>query len=248
MTRHARTGAAAALTVMALCVSGCDLIPGDSETTATSAATTAPTLPTPSPLLSTPTPVPTQIPTQVPARQVPTSNFEDRDHVVVARTWATLAARSINDGETNLGAAKALMTTHGRDVLPGLFTAEFGRFYPGPIPFTPTVVSVQGSRAAIAICLVSAGFSRVSCTTTTDARRVVSARLTFIRPGGEWKVDELQARPGSCDNVTVEDLADPTFIDGGTPTATPAPSAPAPSASSAPSAAPTTGINPPGFS
>ena len=66
----------------------------------------------------------------------------------MARTWVTLAARSINDGETNLGAAKALMTTHGRDVLPGLFTAEFGRFYPGPIPFTPTVVSVQGSRGA----------------------------------------------------------------------------------------------------
>lgn len=230
------------LTVVTLGAAGCSAVLGDDAPDPTPTVT-APTTATPSPALSTPAPTVTASPTQ--SATVPTSRYEDRPQVVAARGWATLVARAINDDDRDLGPARSLMTAHGRDVLPPLFTNEFSRFYPGPVPFAPTAVSVQGSRAAIAVCLVSAGFSRAKGTTTTDTRRVDSARITFTRKGDSWLVDELQSRPGSCAKVTVEDLTDPSFVDGNAPTATPAPSAPTPSPSApSPSASATTGISP----
>jgi hypothetical protein len=220
----------------AFAAAGCSVLPGDDPEPAPSVTVVGPRAPSssPSPTASSPaaSPEPAVTPTPAQTAQVPTSPFEDRAQVQVARQWAMLVALSINDQETDLGAAGRLMTAHGRDVLPPLFTHEYGRSYPGPVPFTPTKIAVEGDRAAVALCLVSAGFSRAAGTTDTDARRVDAARLTFVRTGGEWQVDELQSRTGSCADVTVEDIVDPSFAGGGTATATPAPSAPAPSPSS----------------
>ena len=224
------------LTVVTLMgAAACGAVLGDDPPKPTPSAT-APTTASPSPAFSTPAPTVTASPTQPAA--VPTSPYENRPQVVAARGWATAVARAINDDDRDLGPARSLMTPHGRDVLPPLFINEFSRFYPGPVPFTPTSVTVQGSRAIVSICLVSSGFSRAKGTTTTDARRVDPARITFARQGDSWKVDELQSRSGSCADVTVEDLTDPSFVDGNAPPATPAPSAPAPSPSA------TTGISP----
>ncbi len=243
MRQDVRAGTVAVLAAVTLGAAGCSAILRDDSPPPTPSVA-APTSATPSPALSTPTP--TVTPSATPTAALPTSRFEERPQVQAARGWATAVARAINDDDRDLGPARSLMTSHGRTVLPPLFTAEFGRFYPGPVPFTPTAVSVQGSRAEISICLTSAGFSRIKGSATTDARRVDAARITFVRTDGSWEVDELQSRTGSCAKVTVEDLTDPSFVDGGSPTATPAPSAPAPSAS-APSPSPSaTGINPSG--
>lgn len=244
MSRRIRAVAVVVATA-ALGSAGCSAILGDD---AKPAASASPTVVVPSAVFSTPAPTVTASPTPTVAAELPTSAFEDRPQVKAARRWANKVGVAINADERDLAPAKPIMTKHGRDVLPALFAAELGRFYPGPVPFTPTAVTSSGPTADVDICLVSAGFSRVKGSTTTDPRQVVPARLTMKLQDGAWRVDELQTRSGSCATVTVQDLTDPAFTEGGTPTATPAPSAPTPVPSAAatpsPSGLPTTGISP----
>jgi hypothetical protein len=154
----------------------------------------------------TPSPSPTEKATP---EAPPLSRFEDRAPVRVARAFSAAVARAINHRQRGLGMAASYMTRHGQHVMPGYAAEDYGRYLPGPNPFTPVGVEVHGKRATIPVCWESGGWAQDRKTKLPAEHRTVDpAKITLRKVGGTWKVDDLLWRKGgSCAQVPVKGVA-----------------------------------------
>jgi hypothetical protein len=135
----------------------------------------------------------------------PLSRFEDEAPVKVARKWAAAFATAVNDRDRELRALAPLTTTEGLDRMVGYGAEDAGLFYPGPLPFTPAGVRVDGAAAQVPMCLWAEGFALDRTTKQPPKPRLVAgAALTMAKQGGTWKVDDLVADDVDCSRINVK--------------------------------------------
>ncbi len=135
----------------------------------------------------------------------PLSRFEDEVPVKVARRWAAAFATAVNDGDRELQALAPLTTAEGLDRMVGYGAEDAGLFYPGPLPFTPVDVRVDGTAAQVPMCLWAEGFALERKTKQPPKPRLVAgAALTMAKQGGSWKVDDLVEDDVDCSRINVK--------------------------------------------
>lgn len=153
------------------------------------------------------TPTVTETPTPTPTER-PLSRFEDEPQVVVARKWAAAMARGINAKDRSFKAAAPFMTKAGRERVNPDAEPDIGLRYPGPMPFTPTDVTVNGRRAEVSVCWWALGFALDAKTKRpADKRKIEPATLFVKKEGNRWKVDDLLSAQGDCSKVPVKGVA-----------------------------------------
>lgn len=202
-----RTAGLAVASAMVLVTAACG---GDAEAppkaagsrTETPSATPTPTAgespSAPASASATPTPSPTRT-----AR--PLSPFEDEPQVMVLREWAVAMARGVNADDRAFEEAAPYMTKAGRRVINRLAQEDIGQRYPGPMPFTPTAVTVDGRRAEVAVCWWGTGFA-LDPKTKKPARKHSKDTVTYVMKlqGGRWLLhDSIWVKDG-CGKVRVK--------------------------------------------
>jgi hypothetical protein len=135
----------------------------------------------------------------------PLSRFEDEAPVKVARKWAAAFATAVNDRDRELRALAPLTTAEGQVRMVGYGAEDVGLFYPGPLPFTPVGVQVDGTAAQVPMCLWAEGFALDRKTDQPAKPRLVAGgALTMVKQGGAWKVDNLVEDDVDCSRVNVK--------------------------------------------
>jgi hypothetical protein len=159
---------------------------------------------TPSPSATSEEPTPTKEPE--PERTAkPLSRFEDEAPVKVARTWAAAFATAVNDRDRGLRALAPLTTAEGLERMVGYGAEDAGLLYPGPLPFTPVGVRVDGTAAQVPMCLWAEGFALDRKTKQPAKPRLIGeVALTMVKQGGAWKVDNLVADDVDCSRTNVK--------------------------------------------
>ncbi|MFZ5849241.1 MAG: hypothetical protein ACOYX5_17870 [Actinomycetota bacterium] len=153
------------------------------------------------------TPTVTETPSPTPTER-PLSRFEDEPQVVVAREWAAAMARAVNEKDRALKGPARYMTAAGRERYRGYVEPDMGLYYPGPMPFTPTDVTVNGRRAEISICWWARGFAQDPKTKRpADKRKIEPGTMFLKKQGGRWKLDDQLLAQGDCSQVPVKGVA-----------------------------------------
>lgn len=122
------------------------------------------------------------------------------------RAWAAQAARTINSGHYTSAPLAQLMTPTFAKTMKRLLGTEVGRYYPGPIPFTP--VSLTNPSAATRRsdgCVFFDGFAENAKThKPAAARKVVPVEIDFVYQSGQWLLNALNNSPStSCTGVQI---------------------------------------------
>lgn len=155
---------------------------------------------------ATPSPTPVETPSPTPTTR-PLSRFEDEPPVIAARKWAAAMARGVNARDRSFKAAAPFMTKAGRERFSSYAQEDFGLRYPGPMPFTPTAVTVNGRSAEVSVCWWAYGFALDPKTKRpADKRKIEPATLFMKKEVGRWKLDDQLLAQGNCGNVTVKGL------------------------------------------
>lgn len=190
-TRHrawVRLSVAAAIAVVTWTLSGCGGTPAPVGTPSPAVATTSAS--------SKPT-----------ATATPLSRFEDQAPVKAVRTWLAAAARAVNAGDVRVRGAAGVLSAEGRRSMPGTLSDDRGRYYPGPMPFTPTRVDVTGATAKVYGCLTGDGFAEDRAThRPARGRKVLPVQFWLSRDGGHWRIDNLYDAAVACRRVRVVDV------------------------------------------
>jgi hypothetical protein len=136
----------------------------------------------------------------------PLSGFEDRPPVRVARAWAEAFATSVNEDDPQLRAVAPLATTDGLQRMVGYGAEDAGLHYPGPLPFTPVGVEVDGDGARVPMCLWAEGFALDRETKQPAmAKLIAGGALLLTKHDGAWIVDDLvSAGDVECSGVAVK--------------------------------------------
>lgn len=157
---------------------------------------------------STSSPAPSEAASKAPESTVtakPLSPYEDERPVQVLRDWTAALALSINAGDEQLSRVAPLSTPEGLDRFVGYGTEDAGLFYPGPLPFTPTAVNVEGDRATVPVCAWVQGWAQKPATKQpARPKQIRPTQFLLVRSGGEWKVDDFIDRAGACGSVPVK--------------------------------------------
>ena len=190
--------ATALLAVSALLLTAC----GGSDEPAADEPVKATSTPSPSASSEAPSATPEAEPTPT---AKPLSRFEDEAPVKVARTWAAAFATAVNDRDRELRALAPLTTAEGHDRMVGYGAEDAGLFYPGPLPFTPVGVRVDGTAAQVPMCLWAEGFALDRKTKQPAKPRLIGqVALTMVKQGGAWKVDNLVEDDVDCSRTNVK--------------------------------------------
>ena len=191
---HAATALVAACALLTAC-GGSDEPAADRPVEASS---------TPSPSATSEEPSPTA--EAEPKRTIkPLSRFEDQAPVKAARKWAAAFATAVNDRDQELRALAPLTTAGGLDRMVGYGAEDAGLFYPGPLPFTPVGVRVDGASAQVPLCLWAEGFALDRKTDQPAKPRLVAGgALTMVKQGATWKVDDLVEDDVDCSRINVK--------------------------------------------
>lgn len=159
--------------------------------------------PSPTPSSATPTTAPTAAPTQEPL-----SPFESRRPVQAARKFLAANGRAINARDPSMKELAPFVVPGVLGRFYGYAKADFGRYYPGPLPFTPVAVRVSGSSASLPGCLWTAGWAQKRSTRLPDEKRAVTpVNVSLRKLGASWKVADVRVRQGSCKGVAVKGVA-----------------------------------------
>lgn len=191
MNRTAWAAAALAVVLAAGCTSSDKPSPGPvGASSASTPSTTASTATSPAPS---------------PSRAKPLSPFEHDPAVSAFRTWAAQVARTINEGKINDADLSALMTPSLSKSMRVLTGGEIGHAYPGPLPFTPTRVTVtSATRRDLRLCVVDDGFSLNPKTHKPFARRHVQPiDAGAALSNGRWLVSKFDGASFSCAGVKI---------------------------------------------
>jgi hypothetical protein len=199
MGRRGAMRSAALVTASAMLLTAC----GGSE----ESAADKPVEPTSTPSPSASSEAPSATPETEPKPTAkPLSRFEDEAPVRVGRKWAAAFATAVNDRDRELRALAPLTTAEGLERMVGYGAEDAGLFYPGPLPFTPVGVDVDGTSAAVPMCLWAEGFALDRKTKQpVQPRLIAEGKLTLQQVGGRWKVDDLLAEDDvDCGPVSVK--------------------------------------------
>ena len=120
------------------------------------------------------------------------------------RKFAAAAAVSTTKDEKQMPRIAPFVTSSGLVTFRGLFAADMGKEYPGPVPFTPVGVRLQGGRAEVPACVWTYGFTVDPKTNRpTEARKIEAGTFELVRSAGTWKVDTLRYAQFDCSKVVV---------------------------------------------
>jgi hypothetical protein len=197
MRRRAGALGAATLVALSTVLAGCGGSDDDVADEPVEASSTPSATPTSEPPSPTPEPQPTV---------KPLSRFEDEAPVKVARTWAAVYAKAVNDRDEQLRALAPLTTPEGLGRMVGYGAEDAGLLYPGPMPFTPVGVRVDGSAATVPMCMWVEGFAldRKS-KQPAKAKLVEGVDMELRKQGKGWKVDAVVlADAVDCGRVNVK--------------------------------------------
>jgi hypothetical protein len=173
---------------------------GNAPTTQAPSSRTTSSSPTPSASATSASPSPTET-----AR--PLSPYEARPQVKVIRKWAAGFGRSVNDNDHAMTALAPVVTGDPKRFA-SYVSQEFGLFYPGPLPLTPTGVRVSGPKATVPTCVWSGGWGQKRSTHLPATKRAIIPVDVFVKKvGGAWKVDGAQQSRRSCSDVPVKGVA-----------------------------------------
>jgi hypothetical protein len=195
--RGAAVAALAAFTVCALAACSSSK-PGAQPVSSTPPPTSA------APTSSSSAPTATQAsPTPTPTKAL--SPYEADPAVKALRAWAAQVGRTVNHGKYDDAALDALMTPSMPKTMKNVAGGEIGHRYPGPLPFTPTRVTVTGSTERdVRICIVGGGYSLNPKTGKPfSAHHVQAVDAAATLSGGRWLVSQFYAGSFSCVGVQI---------------------------------------------
>lgn len=209
--RPKATSAMAAPAVLSLgLLTGCggnEAAPQDAAPASSSASAPATTTPSsrtaPAPTVGAPKPKPAPTKTQTPL-----SRFEDRPVVKALRVFAAVSGRAVNANNMNYKPWLALMTPYARKTRAYYIKEDLGLKYPGPLPFTPTAVYVNGAMATVKACVWVQGWG-LSRTTGKPARakQIVPATFYLRKSARTWLFDAMTVNRSSCSGASVQGRA-----------------------------------------
>jgi hypothetical protein len=140
----------------------------------------------------------------VPAKPAPQSRFESRPQVKVVRQWAVAYANAVNAKDRSLRALRPYSTAAGMRVFPQAGAEDYGTYFPGPQPITPTRVTATGARSVVTGCLLSDGWGQNRKTGKPASKHnVVPVDVILKKRKGHWKVDQLYDGSNNCAHVKV---------------------------------------------
>ena len=142
--------------------------------------------------------------TSAPAK--PLSPFEHDAPVKAARGWASALGRAVNAHDTSMQSLRHWVTDHGRTMSQQEVASDLQHHYtwPGPQPFTPVHVAVDGDAATIAACALGRGWSQdKSGAPVVHKRTIWPVEIRLMKAGGSWKVDALYSSQADCGGVRV---------------------------------------------
>ena len=120
------------------------------------------------------------------------------------RAWSAAYAKSINARDYKFAAARPYLTSSGLALMGAISPSDRGLYFPGPLPFTPTKVTVSGETAVVLTCAWSTGWAQNRKTKLpAQPRRVDSVQFTLKQSNG-WKLDSAGSTKGSCSSVSVK--------------------------------------------
>jgi hypothetical protein len=144
-------------------------------------------------------------PTPSPSQAKPLSPFEHDPAVSALRTWAAQVGRTINKGKINDVDLQALMTPNLSGSMRALSGGEIGHTYPGPLPFTPTRVTVgSASSRDVHICIVAGGYSlnpKTGKPFSKYRKQAIDAGAALSN--GRWLVSKFVLATFSCSSVKI---------------------------------------------
>jgi hypothetical protein len=189
---------AAVVAVCALLLTAC----GSSDEPAADKPVEATSTPSASATSEAPSPTPEAQPKPT---TKPLSRFEDEAPVKVARAWAAAYGTAVNEGDENFASLAAFTTPAGRDRMVGYGAEDAGLFYPGPMPFTPVGVRVDGATATVPMCMWLEGFAVERKSKQPPKPKLVDGVDMVLKKQGQWKVDAvIVAEDVDCSRVSVK--------------------------------------------
>lgn len=136
----------------------------------------------------------------------PLSAYESDPGIEAYRAWAAQAARTVNSGHYTSKALEALMTPTFAKTMKHVLGTEVGRYYPGPIPFTPINLRVPSATVHQSDgCLEANGFAQNPKThKPAAAAKVVPITISTVDQGGTWVMNGLSGPAKiSCTGVKI---------------------------------------------
>lgn len=123
----------------------------------------------------------------------PLSKFEDQPPVQAARQWAELVGRAVNKGDRSMRSTSPWATPSGVSISAQATAGDVGKRYswPGPQPFTPVGVVVEGGSATMNVCFQTYGWALDGKGRTVNKRKIEPAVIKVKKVGKRWKVDSV---------------------------------------------------------
>ena len=157
---------------------------------------------------STSSPAPTATPTPTETLP-PLSKYEGLAPVKTMRAWAAALAKDVNVGDKAAPRAAKLSVASMASTNEYIVKEDAGvRYWPGPVPFTPTKVTVTGSKATVLACWWAYGWGlKLSTKKPDEPRKIVPTKATLTKVKGVWRMDSAFTDKFSCAGVSVKGVA-----------------------------------------
>ncbi|WP_134772087.1 hypothetical protein [Ornithinimicrobium flavum] len=147
----------------------------------------------------------TEEPGRLPPRDAEEA-FADDPRVAAVRTFNEEFARAATAGDPQRPEFVALVAPEGYDALLDYLGEEFGKRYPGPLPFTLLDVAdgPEDGTASVQGCIVSSGFALGTEGVTGQTVTPIEYALVTDPATEGWLVEAIWAGAYDCSTVTVE--------------------------------------------
>lgn len=135
--------------------------------------------------------------------------FGDDPRVQTVRTFNEEFARAATANDPQRAEFVALIDPDGYDALLDYLGEEFGKTYPGPLPFTllDVVEGEEDGTASVEGCIVSDGFALGEEGVTGQSVTSIEYALVEDPAAEGWLVEAIWAGSYDCSTVTVESRA-----------------------------------------
>lgn len=147
----------------------------------------------------------TEEPGRLPPRDAEEA-FADDPRVETVRAFNEEFARAASAGDPQRPEFVALVAPEGYDALLDYLGEEFGKQYPGPLPFTLLDVAdgQEAGTASVQGCIVSSGFALGAEGMTGQTVTPIEYALVTDPATEGWLVEAIWAGAYDCSTVTVE--------------------------------------------
>ncbi|GAA3552468.1 hypothetical protein [Nocardioides daeguensis] len=117
--------------------------------------------------------------------------------------WAAAYARAVNKGDRTFAGATDATAPAVRDWMERHAGAEWGRYFPGPLPVAPLGARpVDDTHRDVEACVLVSGWTQESRTVRrTRSRAVAGVTFRLVSAPAGWRVDRISSAEIDCRDV-----------------------------------------------